>query len=133
MNSYKKKLENLQTKLEERDKALEEFKKVKNKMIKEKNDLKALYQVLELKYEYVKNIKNSKYLGDIFEQTKKNLKLYKTIIDSKIKNFKSGFKDSLSLIKKVITKDKEIISESSLINFDENINMTFLIINIQKE
>ena len=123
INSYKKKLENLQTKLEERDKALEEYKKVKNKLIKEKNDLKVISQVLELKYEYVQNAKNSKYLGDIFEQTKKNLKLYKSLIDSKIKNFKSGLKDGLSLKNKVIKKEGEIVKDSDSINFDDNINV----------
>ena len=123
INSYIKKLENLQTKLEERDKALEEYKKVKNKLIKEKNDLKVISQVLELKYEYAQNAKNSKYLGDIFEQTKKNLKLYKSLIDSKIKNFKSGLKDGLSLKNKVIKKEGEIVKDSDSINFDDNINV----------
>ena len=119
--SYKKKLKNLQTKIEERDKNLEEFNKVQNKLIKEKNDLKVLYQVLELKYEYIKNIKKSKYLGDIFEQTKPNLELYKTLIYSKIKNFKYNLKKSISL-EKAIKEDNELLNESDSIMLDDNIN-----------
>lgn len=120
--TYKKKLKNLQSKVDQRDKNLEEFRKVKNKLIKEKSDLKTLYQVLELKYEYVKNIKNSKYLGDIFEQTKKNLKLYRTVIDSKIRNFKLHLKESIKLEKNVITKENELLNDSDSITLDDNIN-----------
>lgn len=120
--SYKKKLKNFQSKVEERDKELEDFKEVQNKLMKEKNELKILYQVLELKYEIVKNTKNSKYFGLIFEKNKKNLKLYKVVTDSKIKNFKLFLQDTLSLEKNIMSKDKDIFHDASPVKSSNNNN-----------
>ena len=90
--------------------------------MKEKNELKILYQVLELKYEIVKNTKNSKYFGFFFEKNKKNLKLYKVVTDSKIKNFKLFLQDTLSLEKNIMSKDKDIFHDVTPVKLSNNNN-----------
>ena len=119
--SYKKKLKNLQSTVKERDKEIKDFTETHNKLIKEKDDMKTLYQALESKYEAVKIMKNSKYFGNIFEKYKKNLKLYKTFIDSKIKNFKLCLQDTLNLEKDIAAKDNEIFNYVNSTGINKNI------------
>ena len=119
--AYQKKLKNIQSKVEERDKEIKDFNVAQNKLTKEKDDLKILYQALELKYDVVTIMKNSKYFGHIFEKYKKNLKLYKTFFDSKIKNFKFCLQDTLSLEKNITAKDNEIFQDANPTSINKNI------------
>ena len=121
MNAYINKLKNIKSKVEERDKEIKEFKEKQDKLSKEKRDLIALYQALKSKYDAVSIMKNSKYFGDIFGKYKKNLKLYKNFTDSKIKNFKLCFQDTLKLEKSISEKDNEIFHDANSTSSNKNI------------
>ena len=121
MNTYINKLKNIKSKVEERDKEIKEFKEKQDKLSKEKRDLIALYQALKSKYDAVSIMKNSKYFGDIFGKYKKNLKLYKNFTDSKIKNFKLCFQETLNLEKNITEKDNEIFNDASSTSNNKNI------------
>ena len=121
MNAYINKLKNIKSKVEERDKEIKEFKEKQDKLSKEKRDLIALYQALKSKYDAVSIMKNSKYFGDIFGKYKKNLKLYKNFTDSKIKNFKLCFQETLNLEKNITEKDNEIFNDASSTSNNKNI------------
>ena len=121
MNTYINKLKNIKSKVEERDNEIKEFKEVKDKLSKEKGDLEVLYRALKFKYDAVSIMKNSKYFGDIFGKYKKNLKLYKNFTDSKIKNFKLCFQETLNLEKNITEKDNEIFNDASSTSNNKNI------------
>ena len=121
MNTYINKLKNIKSKVEERDKEIKEFKEKQDKLSKEKRDLIALYQALKSKYDAVSIMKNSKYFGDIFGKYKKNLKLYKNFTDSKIKNFKLCFQDTVKLEKSISEKDNEIFHDANSTSSNKNI------------
>ena len=121
MNAYINRLKNIKSKVEERDKEIKEFKEKQDKLSKEKRDLIALYQALKSKYDAVSIMKNSKYFGDIFGKYKKNLKLYKNFTNSKIKNFKLCFQDTLKLEKSISEKDNEIFHDANSTSSNKNI------------
>ena len=121
MNAYINKLKNIKSKVEERDNEIKEFKEVQDKLSKEKGDLIKLYKALKFKYDAVSIMKNSKYFGDIFGKYKKNLKLYKNFTDSKIKNFKLCFQETLNLEKNITEKDNEIFNDASSTSNNKNI------------
>lgn len=121
MNAYINKLKNIKSKVEERDKEIKKFKEIQDKLSKEKGDLEVLYRALKFKYDAVSIMKNSKYFGDIFGKYKKNLKLYKNFTDSKIKNFKLCFQETLNLEKNITEKDNEIFNDASSTSNNKNI------------
>ena len=121
MNAYINKLKNIKSKVEERDKEIKKFKEIQDKLSKEKGDLEVLYRALKCKYDAVSIMKNSKYFGDIFGKYKKNLKLYKNFTDSKIKNFKLCFQETLNLEKNITEKDNEIFNDASSTSNNKNI------------
>ena len=121
MNAYINKLKNIKSKVEERDKEIKKFKEIQDKLSKEKGDLEVLYRALKFKYDAVSIMKNSKYFGDIFGKYKKNLKLYKNFTDSKIKNFKLCFQDTLKLEKSISEKDNEIFHDANSTSSNKNI------------
>ena len=121
MNAYINKLKNIKSKVEERDKEIKKFKEIQDKLSKEKGDLEVLYRALKFKYDAVSIMKNSKYFGDIFGKYKKNLKLYKNFTDSKIKNFKLCFQETLNLEKNITEKDNEIFNDANSTSNNKNI------------
>ena len=121
MNAYINKLKNIKSKVEERDKEIKKFKEIQDKLSKEKGDLEVLYRALKFKYDAVSIMNHSKYFGNIFGKYKKNLKLYKNFTDSKIKNFKLCFQETLNLEKNITEKDNEIFNDANSTSNNKNI------------
>ena len=116
-SSIKKKIDNVNGMINNREIKKKELDEDKSKIVKIKEELNIMYQIFEIKYDIVKNIKKEK---DQVEKNKASILLYKELIDSKIKNLKKCLSDVQKLDKEIIYNNKDIPKEMKNIKIVEN-------------
>lgn len=125
LGSYKRSLQKVESKMEEKEKAMKKLDENKDNMKGLKNDLKTIHKILELKLKIVKNTSKNKYFGDTFEKNRINALAYKKISDSKIEDLKKGLKEMEKLEKDIISKNKEIVNEFEKMKITDTGNKCF--------
>lgn len=125
LGSYKRSLQKVESKMEEKEKAMKKLDENKDNMKGLKNDLKTMHKILELKLKIVKNTTKNKYFGDTFEKNRINALAYKKISDSKIEDLKKGLKEMETLEKDIISKNKEIVNEFEKMKITDTGNKCF--------
>jgi hypothetical protein len=125
LGSYKRSLQKVESKIEEKEKAMKKLDENKDNVKGLKNDLKAMHKILELKLKIVKNTTKNKYFGDTFEKNRINALAYKKISDSKIEDLKKGLKEIEALEKDIISKNKEIVNEFEKMKITDTGNKCF--------
>lgn len=125
LGSYKRSLQKVESKMEEKEKAMKKLDENKDNMKGLKNDLKTMHKILELKLKIVKNTTKNKYFGDTFEKNRINALAYKKISDSKIEDLKKGLKEIEALEKDIISKNKEIVNEFEKMKITDTGNKCF--------
>ena len=116
-SSIKKKIDNVNGMINNREIKKKELDVDKIKIVKIKEELNIMYQIFEIKYDIVKNIKKEK---DQVEKNKASIQIYKELIDSKIKNLKKSLSDIQKLDKEIIYNNKDIPREMKNIKIAEN-------------
>ena len=125
LGSYKRSLQKVESKIEEKEKAMKKLYENKDNVKGLKNDLKAMHKILELKLKIVKNTTKNKYFGDTFEKNRINALAYKKISDSKIEELKKVLKEMEALEKDIISKNKEIVNEFEKMKITDTGNKCF--------
>lgn len=125
LGSYKRSLQKVESKIEEKEKAMKKLDENKDNVKGLKNDLKAMHKILELKLKIVKNTTKNKYFGDTFEKNRINALAYKKISDSKIEELKKVLKEMEALEKDIISKNKEIVNEFEKMKITDTGNKCF--------
>jgi hypothetical protein len=125
LGSYKRSLQKVESKIEEKEKAMKKLDENKDNVKGLKNDLKTMHKILELKLKIVKNTTKNKYFGDTFEKNRINALAYKKISDSKIEDLKKGLKEMEALEKDIISKNKEIVNEFEKMKITDTGNKCF--------
>ena len=125
LGSYKRSLQKVESKIEEKEKAMKKLDENKDNVKGLKNDLKTMHKILELKLKIVKNTTKNKYFGDTFEKNRINALAYKKISDSKIEDLKKGLKEMETLEKDIISKNKEIVNEFEKMKITDTGNKCF--------
>lgn len=125
LGSYKRSLQKVESKIEEKEKAMKKLDENKDNVKGLKNDLKTMHKILELKLKIVKNTTKNKYFGDTFEKNRINALAYKKISDSKIEDLKKGLKEIEALEKDIISKNKEIVNEFEKMKITDTGNKCF--------
>ena len=125
LGSYKRSLQKVESKIEEKEKAMKKLDENKDNVKGLKNDLKTMHKILELKLKIVKNTTKNKYFGDTFEKNRINALAYKKISDSKIEELKKVLKEMEALEKDIISKNKEIVNEFEKMKITDTGNKCF--------
>ena len=125
LGSYKRSLQKVESKMEEKEKAMKKLDENKDNVKGIKNDLKKMHKILELKLKIVKNTTKNKYFGDTFEKNRINALAYKKISDSKIEDLKKGLKEKETLEKDIISRNKEIVNEFEKMKITDTGNKCF--------
>ena len=125
LGTYKRSLQKVESKIEEKEKAMKKLDENKDNVKGLKNDLKTMHKILELKLKIVKNTTKNKYFGDTFEKNRINALAYKKISDSKIEVLKKVLKEMEALEKDIISKNKEIVNEFEKMKITDTGNKCF--------
>ena len=125
LGSYKRSLQKVESKIEEKEKDMKKLDENKDNVKGLKNDLKTMHKILELKLKIVKNTTKNKYFGDTFEKNRINALAYKKISDSKIEELKKVLKEMEALEKDIISKNKEIVNEFEKMKITDTGNKCF--------
>lgn len=123
MSSYKVKLKELKSNVEEKEKMYKDYEKEKLNLNLIETKLNAIYEAMKIKLYNIQNTKKHKYYGAFFDKSK-NLSLkYKVIFDKKMDVIKNNWSVIYSIKEKIINKNKIISDEiKKITEVDNGIN-----------
>ena len=125
ISSYKKNLESVKAKIEEREQNSKKYEEYKNNIKNIKQDLNTLYQVYQFKLEIMNDTKKLKCFDKIFDNSKQMEKLYKELSEEQIEKLINNMNDMRLLEKDIFNKNKEIVNDIKIMKITDNGNVYF--------
>ena len=119
ISSYKTKLNQLKSRIKEKEKQLKDYENAKINVNSTHKQLNILYDIMTIKLGTIQSTKEHKYYGDIFPKAKNLALNYKFLFDQKVNDIKKKLSEMNSIRSDFLNKNNEIIKEIKNININE--------------
>lgn len=123
IDSYKTKLKQIKSKIEERERKYKDYERAKSNVTSTIKELNTLYEIMSIKLGIIQSTKKNKYYGTTFEKNKKIAINYKLLFEKKTDNVKKNL-NNMGLVEiEIAKKGREISQEIKNIHegFSDNI------------
>jgi len=123
IDSYKTKLKQIKSKIEDKERKYKDYERAKSNVISTIKELNTLYEIMSIKLGIIQSTKKNKYYGTTFEKNKKIALNYKLLFEKKTDNVKKNSNNMGLLEIEIAKKGREISQEIKNIHegFSDNI------------
>ena len=123
IDSYKTKLKQIKSKIEDKERKYKDYERAKSNVISTIKELNTLYEIMSIKLGIIQSTKKNKYYGATFEKNKKIALNYKLLFEKKTDNVKKNSNNMGLLEIEIAKKGREISQEIKNIHegFSDNI------------
>ena len=120
ISSYKNKLNEIKSYIDEKERKYIDFKNRKLNVNSIKNELNVLYEIMSIKLGTIQSTKKHKFYGSIFAKSKQIVLNYKYLFDNKIENIQKNLAQMNMIESDIINNNKKISEEMKGINKADN-------------
>ena len=119
-SSYNSKLNELKSRIEEKEKIVKEFENEMLNIYLQERKLNTIYEAMKLKLSNIQSTKKHKYYGEFFTKSKNMSSNYKAIFDKNIDVMKKNWAVISSIKAKIKNKNKDIADEIKKVSEIDN-------------